>query len=332
MVVGTILLIACSLLSLLAGSYTIEWSEFVQLFTGKAQDLTAYVFYELRLPRVVGAALVGALMAISGAALQGLFRNPLADPGLIGVASGAAMFAVITIASGLSGFLSTWGLPVHFTLPLMAFIGALVAAMLPLRLATRSSSGIALLLLLGICIQFFAGAVTSAVFYLADDEALRTITFWLMGSFSGLQWSVLLPLVLAGVPAALVLVRQSQALNLLTLGEEHAVSTGVDLRRTRRLVIGATALAVGISVAVAGAIGFIGLIAPHFARIVFGHDHRVLLPASAISGAFVAVAADAVARSLFTPQDLPVGILTAFIGTGVVFTILLQRRRKILTL
>lgn len=330
----SLLLLFTWAVSLFFGSYTFEAAEWWYVITGETtNELASYVLYELRLPRVTGAALVGALMAVSGSAMQGLFRNPLADPGLIGVASGAAMFAVIGIASGLGTILAEWGIQMHLTLPVMAFCGALVAALLPLRFAGKMrSGGMALLLLLGICIQFFTGAVTSAVFYLADNEALRSITFWLMGSFSGVQWPMIWPLAITAVITFSVLQRNAQSLNLLTLGEDHAISSGVHIRKVRFSIILTTALAVGVSVAVAGAIGFIGLIAPHFARLVIGHDHRVLLPAAALSGALVAVSADTVARSLFAPEDLPVGILTAVIGTITVFTILLNRRKETLSL
>jgi iron complex transport system permease protein len=290
----------------------------------------AAVLMEIRAPRVVMAGLVGAALAVSGAAMQGMFRNPLADPGLIGVSAGAALAAVAVIvlgASVLSGLERVLGAA---AVPVAAFLGSLAATLLVKRLATREGrTDVATLLLAGIAIQAVAMAGTGLLSYVADDEQLRTLTFWTMGSMGGATWGALVvaaPLMLLAIVAVPLYAR---ALNALLLGEAEAGHLGFDTERVKRVLVLIVAAAVGAAVAVSGIIGFVGLVVPHLLRLSLGPDHRWLLPGSALLGAALLILADMLARSLVTPAELPIGIITALVG-GPFFLWLLTRRRRVL--
>ncbi len=281
----------------------------------------ASVLWAIRLPRVALAALVGAALALSGATLQGVFRNPLADPGLIGVSSGAALGAVATILVGLAPF----GLA---TLPIAAFLGGLLATLAVYGLARQDGrTDVVTLILTGIACNAVLGAATGYLTFLATDAQLRAIVFWSLGSIGGATWDTTLralPLIAVGLLAA---PRWSAALNLLVLGEEEATSLGVPTERVRLSLIALAALMTGAAVAVAGIIGFVGLVVPHIVRLVSGPDHRRLLPASALAGASLLLMADLAARTLAAPAELPIGVVTAFAG-GPFFLWLLRRARQ----
>jgi iron complex transport system permease protein len=272
----------------------------------------------LRLPRLLLAILVGSALASGGATMQGLFRNPLADPGLIGVSAGAALGAVGAIVLG--GQQGSW------YVALFAFLGGLAATSLVYMLGRRRS-GVANLLLAGVAVNAIAMAGVGLLTYLADENQLRDLTFWSLGSLGGASWSrvgtvapwIALPL--------LCLPRAAAALNALLLGESEATLLGYRPERLQPLLVGLVALAVGASVAFTGVIGFVGLVVPHLLRMVFGPDHRFLLPASALGGAILLVAADALARTVVAPGELPIGVLTAIVG-GPFFLWLLLRRRS----
>lgn len=279
------------------------------------------VVWVIRVPRMVLAALVGAGLGISGAALQGLFRNPLADPGLIGVSSGAAFAVALSVVLGMSA----WGL---FVQPLAAFAGGLTLTFLIYGFARRGGRAqMATMLLVGIAVNALLGAAISFILSFSDDAELRDIVFWTLGSLAGSLWEYAYsagPLILLAV---VVLVRQAGALNLLTLGDAEARHLGVRVQRTQLLIVTAAALATGAGVAVAGVVGFIGLIAPHMVRLVVGPDHRRLMPASAVAGAILVLGADLGARTIAAPSELPLGVLTAIIGTPV-FLFLIDRARR----
>lgn len=281
----------------------------------------ASIIWGIRLPRVLLATLVGSGLALAGALLQGIFRNPLADPGLIGVSSGAALGAVAVIVLGFAPL----GL---FTLPVVAFGGGVLATLIVYRLAQRSGhTSVAAMLLVGIAFNALAGAAIGVLTYLADDPELRSIVFWTMGGLGGALWeSVLgvLPFTLLAVVLAPLLGR---ALNLFTLGEAEARHLGVHIERTKQLAVVVAALATGAGVAVAGPIGFIGLVVPHLVRLTLGPDHRVLLPASALGGAILLLLADIGARTIAAPAEVPVGVITAFAG-GPFFLYLILRSRQ----
>lgn len=279
----------------------------------------------LRLPRVLMAMLVGAGLAVSGATLQGLFRNPLADPVLIGVSSGAALGAVAMIVVG--GALIR-ALPVlfgSFGVAVAAFFGGLAATVLLYALGRRRP-GVAMLLLAGVAISAIAMAGVGLLTYMANDNQLRDLSFWTLGSLGGTDWKRLgavAPLLL--VPL-LLLPRSANALNVLLLGEHEAVLLGFRPERLKPLLIGLVALAVSAAVAMCGIIGFVGLVVPHLLRLIWGADHRLLLPASALGGGTLLTVADTFARTLAAPAELPVGVLTAVIG-GPFFLWLLLRTR-----
>lgn len=280
------------------------------------------VLWNIRLPRALLGALVGAALATSGALLQGVFRNPLADPGLIGVSGGAALGAVAVIVLGVAPF-------GPFTLPVAAFLAGAATTLLVYRLARRHSrTEVATLLLVGLALNALAGAATGLLTYTADDAELRSIVFWTMGGLGGALWEsvlVVAPLILLALFAAPWLGRQ---LNLFALGESEARHLGVEVERVKRGAVLLAALATGAAVALAGPIGFVGLIVPHIVRLVAGPDHRLLLPACALGGASLLVLADLVARMVAAPAEVPVGLITAFAGGPFFLALILRSPRQ----
>lgn len=284
---------------------------------------TAIVVH-LRLPRVALALLVGGGLAVAGAVLQGLFRNPMADPGIIGVSSGGALGAVSVLAFG-GALQSPWLLPVA------AFVGAASATLLIYGLATRQGrTSLVAFLLAGMAMSALLGAITSFVMTLVQNVfALREILFWLLGGLEGRGWrhvGMIAGPVLLGVLALGIFARE---LNILAVsGEEGARSVGVNQTRLKAWTLGLTALVTGAVVSVSGIIGFVGLIVPHLVRLVVGPDHRVLLPASFLGGALLLVWADVAARTVFAPEELRLGVLTAVLGAPFFLVLLRQRLRQ----
>lgn len=276
------------------------------------------VLFAVRLPRVAFAILFGAALAMSGAAIQGLFRNPLADPALIGVSSGAALVTVAFIVLGVG---ATW-------LPVAAFTGGLVVTLAVQRLAQMDGrTSVTALLLAGIALNAFLNAGTGLFTFLANDSQLRSISFWTLGSLGGATpgaLAIAAPFVGVG---GLILWSQRRALNALLLGEDTAGHLGFPLDWTRRLVILAVAILVGVSVSSAGVIGFIGLVVPHLLRLLLGPDHRVLLPACALLGSIILVFADILSRTIAAPAEVPIGIVTAMLGAPF-FLWLLHRQKE----
>ncbi len=284
----------------------------------------AQVFYNIRLPRVLLGVAAGAGLAVAGALMQGIFRNPLADPGLIGVTSGAALAAALSIVVGAAWWpdlpraLGSW------TLVLSAFAGGMaVTAVVYVLSRAETGARVGMMLLAGIAINAVAGAGLGLLSYMATDEQLRSLQFWLLGSLGGARWSavaLVCGLVVLALALALPLAR---SLNALSLGEAQASLLGVDVRRLQQRAVLTAAVAVGAITATTGIIGFVGLVAPHVVRLVAGPDHRVLLPASALLGAALVLLADAAARTLAQPAELPLGVLTALLG-GPFFLLLLR--------
>ncbi|MFV3386551.1 FecCD family ABC transporter permease [Pseudomonas sp. NY15364] len=272
------------------------------------------ILVQIRMPRTLLGLAVGMVLALCGVAMQGLFRNPLADPGLVGVSSGAALGAAVAIVGGAA----LGGLPEAFApylLSACAFVGGLLVTALVYRLGRRDGqTHVATMLLAGIALTALAGAAIGLFTYLADDATLRTLTFWNLGSLNGASYARLWPLLLATLAVALWLPRRARALNALLLGESEARHLGFDVERFKRELVFCTALGVGAAVAAAGLIGFIGLVVPHLMRLLVGPDHRLLLPASALAGASLLLLADLVARLALAPAELPIGIVTALIG------------------
>lgn len=293
---------------------------------------TANVLLLIRLPRVCMGLLVGAGLALSGAALQGLFRNPLADPGLIGVSAGASLSAVLVIVCLPA---AAWWLPGtasrFYVLNLATFLGACLTSLAVFRLSRYGGKTVmATLLLGGLAANALCGAFTGLITYTATNEQLRSITFWTLGSLGGASWKevlAMLPFVgipLVGLPAL------ARSLNAFALGEAEAAYMGVQVRRLKAAVILLSTLAVGASVAVSGVIGFVGLVVPHILRTLSGNDHRHLLVNSALLGASLLTAADMWSRTVIAPAELPIGIVTALVGTPLFIALLIRQKKWIL--
>jgi iron complex transport system permease protein len=285
------------------------------------------VLWSIRLPRIAVAIIIGALLAAGGTVMQGLFRNPLADPALAGISPGAGLAAATAIVVG-DRMLAAAKTTVPFeVLPIAAIVGALIATTTLYRLATRSGrTSIATLLLAGIAIGALCNAGIGFLVFLADDRQLRDITFWLLGSLGGATWGkvwALAPfaaLMLAGLPFI------ARGLDLIVLGEAEAFHMGIAVERLKRIAIVLVAASTGAAVAVAGVIGFVGIVVPHLLRLVIGPGHRLLLPAALCLGAILLLIADTFARIVAAPAELPIGIVTAAIGAPFFLSLLLRQR------
>jgi iron complex transport system permease protein len=284
------------------------------------------VLIDIRLPRALIAMFVGAALAVAGAMMQGLYRNPLADPALIGVSSGAALFAVATIALGNGIAAPVVQLFGAYALPIMAFLGSIVVNVMLVGIAGRRGTlMVGTLLLTGIAIGALAIALTGLIAFASDDRELRDITLWTMGSLGGASWVKVigvLPFALLALALAPALIR---GLNGFLLGEAEAFHLGINVERTKHMVIVATAALVGAAVAVAGVVSFVGIVVPHMVRLLAGADNRIVLPGSALLGAALILLADVIARMVVRPAELPIGIVMAIIGAPV-FLQLVRRR------
>ena len=300
-----------SLLAITFGSYGLSIIDFL---LGKTSDIQNTVLTEIRLPRVILSGLAGASLGISGAALQGLFRNPLADPGLIGVSAGAALGATLMIVLGGDIF-SQYSLGVFF-IPLAAIAGSsLVILMLYFMTKGFGYEGVTYMLLVGIAINAIAGVGIGILTYISSDSELRSLTFWTMGSFGGVTWPLLMPVILIIVLAIIIMIPYSRQLDLLQLGEPEAFRLGVDVQKLKYTIILTCAASVGASVALSGMIGFVGLIVPHLTRLLGGVNHNYVLPGSALMGAALMIIADLIARIIIQPAELPIGLITSAIGS-----------------
>ncbi|MDO5705931.1 MAG: iron ABC transporter permease [Paracoccus sp. (in: a-proteobacteria)] len=316
-------------LSLQSGAADLRaWPALWGALTGAPADPTAQmVMVQIRLPRLAAGMLIGASLAVAGVLMQGLFRNPLADPGLLGVSAGASLGAISAIVLG--GTLPAvirdafgWNL-----VPVAAFAGGLAAMQLLYRIATRSGrTSVATMLLAGIALGAMVSALSGIVIFRATDSQLRDLTFWSLGSLAAASWLKLAaaaPLMIVALIAAFPLAR---GLNALALGEAVAAHVGTPVQAVKTRAILCAAALTGASVALAGGIGFIGIVAPHLLRLMIGPDHRWLLPGSALFGAALLAAADIASRTIVAPAELPIGILTAMIGGPFFLWILLSRR------
>lgn len=324
------LCLAAAVLGLATGPLDISLREVLSILAGgTASEQYAATVLDIRLPRVLLALLVGAALAQAGAAMQGIFRNPLAEPGLIGISSGAALAAVAVIVllepSGLFAIF-----PARWVLPLATFAGGAAATVLVLRLAlVDGQTRVATLLLAGLALNAVAGAGIGFFSHVASDSALRSVTFWMFGSLGRAGWgeiAVAGPLLLASL---LLLPREARALDALLLGESEAGHLGVDVEHLKRRVTVLVVLAAGAAVALAGIIAFVGLLVPHLVRLAFGPGHRALLPLSALTGALLLSLADTASRVALAPTELPIGILTALVGGPFFLALLLHRRHEI---
>lgn len=304
-------------LALFSGSQNIGWL--------LNSDVGQTVLWQLRLPRALLAFLVGAMLAWAGVLIQGMVRNPLADPGLIGVSGGAAVGAALVLWLGGTGLL----LPLWLQ-PLAAFIGAMLALLIVLRLGQQGNSlhAMSFLILAGIAVSVLTGAIIGLLSYLATDNALRQITFWSLGSLAGASWLWVGLLTVVLLLALWFWPRRLRQLDALLLGEVEARSLGIDVPRLQWQVVISVALLVAITVAACGIIGFIGLISPHLARLLTGAAHRRVLPLAVVLGGCLLLAADTLARSLIAPAEIPIGIVTTLLGAPVFIALLVREKRR----
>ena len=287
------------------------------------------ILLDIRLPRICLAILIGAILAISGAVMQGLFRNPLAAPSLIGVSSGASVGASAVIVLAGAWLQSNTALGLSLVAG-GAFIGSFLVTMLVYRLSTSAlGTSVTTMLLAGIAVSALAGAVSGLLSYYADNEMLRQISIWQMGNLSTANWQRVLVLAVVAILVLSLFPRESKSLNALLLGESEARHLGIDVQQVKRKLILLTTLGIGTAVAIGGMIGFVGLIVPHIVRLLIGPDHRWLLPVSALAGGVLLLLADTIARIIIAPTELPTGILTAILGAPFFIMLLVQKRREL---
>lgn len=336
-VILSVILLGCVLFSVCAGALSISLSELGQIIAFKLgitqtagyEEQKGIVFWIIRLPRVCMAVLVGAGLGIAGASLQGLFRNPIADATLIGVTSGASLFAVFMIMLNIKYLGIVNEIAGTYALSFAAFVGAALTTMLVYQLSKLTGEGgVTTMLLCGIAINAFVNAITGLMTYMATDEQLRTITFWGLGSLGGANWTTVTTVAPFVFCSLVFMPYLSKALNLLVLGESQAAALGVNITTLKRQVVILATMGVGASVAVAGTIGFVGLVVPHIIRNAFGPDHKTLLVGSALGGAIVLTLADTISRTIVAPSELPIGILTALLGTPFFLYILWDQKRR----
>lgn len=303
----TTLLFVLAVIAVNSGAMSLP---FRTLITRPLDDTMWQIWLTIRLPRVLLAMVVGCALACSGAVMQGLFRNPLADPGLLGISSGAALFVALMIVMPLSlpPMVALYG---HM---FVAFAGSLVISLIVFTLSRFGQGNLSRLLLAGIAINALCGAAVGVLTYVSDDQQLRQFSLWSMGSLGQAQWPTLIVATWLILPACLVTFLLSRRLNLLQLGDEDAHYLGVNVRKTQLQLLLLSALLVGVAVAVTGIIGFIGLVIPHLLRLHVGADHRWLLPGSVLGGACLLLLADTLARTLVAPAEMPVGLLTSLLG------------------
>jgi len=282
----------------------------VSLLWSGHDEALRQIWLTIRLPRVLLALVIGGSLALAGCVMQGLFRNPLADPGLLGISSGAACAVALWVVLPFS-------LPPLLMLyapMLAAFVGALAATLVIFVLSQQRDSSLSRLLLVGIAINALCGAIVGVMSWVSNDAQLRQLSLWGMGSLGSAQWSTLLAAASLMIPTVMIIWRLAGALNLLQLGDEEAHYLGVDVRVVQRILLLCSALLVASAVAVSGVIGFIGLVVPHLLRMWLGADHRAIIPGSVLAGAFLLLIADTLARTVVAPAEMPVGLLTSLLG------------------
>lgn len=331
---GSLLLVLLAVASLYIGVFEFNGkSPFYVLWQVISQDASLsvsdkYVIWDIRLARIVMAILIGSMLAVSGTALQGLFKNPLATSDLIGLTSGATLLAAISIVLG--GYFREY-LPeaLQFSLVgLSAFIGALLAMILVYKISTsQGKTNVIIMLLTGVAITAIGFSITGFLIYVAKDDQLRDLTFWNMGSLAAATWTKNLVLFIVLIISYVILLPKGKALNAMMLGEKDAEHLGINVEKLKKQIVIITALMVGTCVAFSGTIGFVGLIVPYILRLIFKSNYVLILPLSAIFGSVLLLIADTISRSIVAPSELPIGILTALLG-GPIFIIILLKQKK----
>lgn len=300
-------------------------------FTGNSDfgNTDRYVFLEVRLARIVMAILIGSALAVSGTVMQGIFKNPLATPDLIGITSGATLMAAITIVLG--GYFNQF-LPVivqNSLLSIASFFGALLTTILVYRISiTSGRTNVTIMLLSGVAISSLGFAIVGFMIYLSKEEQLRDLTFWTLGSLSAATWSKNAILLIVILISYILLMNKGKALNALMLGEKDAEHLGINVEGVKRQIVLLTALMVGICVAFSGTIGFVGLIVPYILRLIFKSNYQLILPLSAVVGAILLLLADTFSRVVVAPAEVPIGVLTAFLGAPIFIAILIRYKKS----
>ena len=328
------LLVVTTVYSVTVGPMSISFSDSLIALTTRSNELAPHiplVVNDIRLPRTLLCLVVGAILAICGTVMQGLFRNPLAEPGIIGVSAGASLggaIAIVCFSTLGTQFPELMNLAV---VPVFAFLGGALTTVLVYKLGSgKFGTSVTIMLLAGVAISALAGAGIGFLNFVADDQMLRDLSLWSMGSLAGATWEKISLATLTLLVLIILFSKKAMALNALLLGESEAMHLGIAVQRLKRQLILLTAVGVGVTVSVSGPIGFIGLVIPHLGRMLIGPDHRTLLPVSALLGALLMTGADMIARVVVAPAELPVGIVTAIIGAPFFLYLLFQQKGKIL--
>ncbi len=330
------LMFILAVVTITIGAYSVKLGNVIEVvlhnlfgYTTLAPNVEKVVVWQIRFPRMLGAAVVGAALASSGAVMQGMFRNPLADPGLIGVSAGASLMAALAIVMGNVWFGQAESILGFWLIPIFAFVGGTVVTFFIYFVAlTPRGVSVVTMLLAGIAINAVVGSISGTLTYVSNDQQLRDIAFWTMGSLGGVSWKYM---ALVGALALVCFYNLSLArgLNANLLGEAEARHIGIDTAKFNRKCVVLTALSVGFSVSIAGPIAFVGIVVPHILRLMTGPDHRFLLPNSMILGAVMVLLSDILARTMFPPAEIPIGIITSAIGAPFFLYILMTNKRHI---
>jgi iron complex transport system permease protein len=336
LVLSLLLLVVLAVVSLYMGVYEFEKHSLMETLRGvitsdnSIPDSDRFVLMDLRMPRIVMAILIGSALAVSGTCLQGMFKNPLASPDLIGITSGASLFAALTIVLGSS--IKPYIPEVfHFSLlSIMAFLGALFTMILVYRMSTTNGkTNVIIMLLSGVAITSLGFAITGFLIYISKEEQLRDLTFWNLGSLGGATWTKNAILSVIILIAYLFLINKGKALNAMMLGEKDAQHLGIPVEKIKKQIVVLTALMVGTAVAFAGTIGFVGLIVPYILRLTFKSNYHIILPMSAVFGSILLLTADTISRTIAAPSEIPIGILTAFMGAPIFIAILIRNKNSL---
>ncbi len=322
-VILSLALVAAIIICLSIGVVSIPFDQVISILFGGGSERDRHIVLNLRLPRVLLGVIVGASLAVAGATMQGLFRNPMASPSVIGISAGAAFGASLALVLGVSWVSGA------FAIPAMAFLFAFITLFLVYAVSRdrRGYVPVETLLLAGIAIGALFNALVSALQYFAGDK-LSGVVFWLMGGLNNATWDQILISVPAAILGCSIIMMLSRDLNAIMVGEEQAGNLGINVNQVRMILLLAASLVTAIAVSVAGTIGFVGLIIPHVLRILVGPDHRVLLPTSIIGGALFMVATDTLARTIISPAELPVGIITSIMGAPFFIYLLMSRKKS----
>jgi iron complex transport system permease protein len=330
-----LLLVALAVVSLYMGVYVFEKHSFNEIFwgivnnNGSIDAAERFVLMDLRLPRIVMGILIGSALSVSGTCLQGMFRNPLATPDLLGITAGASLLAAVTIVLGvyIKPYIPEF---LHYSLlSIMAFVGALATMILVYRISTvNGRTNVVMMLLSGVAITAMGFAIMGLLIYFSKEEQLRDLTFWNMGSLAGASWTKNGILLVVITVAYFFLLNKGKALNAMMLGERDAQHLGIPIERIKKQIVILTALMIGTCVAFAGTIGFVGLIVPYILRLIFKSNYHIILPLAAVFGSILLLTADTISRTIAPPSEIPIGVLTAFMGAPIFITILLRNRNS----